>query len=56
MAYVFPYENVFVAGVGLLILALLVGRMFLRKRQLAQEKTAEIPSRSSDHSDHQPLV
>ncbi len=56
MSYVFPYENVFVVGVGLLILALLVVRVVLRKRQFAQEQSAELASQSSDQSDHKPLV
>lgn len=56
MAYVFPYENVFVAVVGLLILVLLVVRVVLRKRQLTQERSVEMSSVSVKRTDHEPMV
>ena len=56
MPYVFPYENEFVAGVGLVILVLLVVRVFLRKRQLAQERLTEKSSVTSDRTDRHPSV
>lgn len=56
MAYVFPYENVFVAGMGLLILVLLVVRVVLRKRQYAQEASMEESSMSPKRTDREPMV
>ena len=56
MTYMFPYENVFVTGVGLLILVLLVARVVIRKRQQAQEESMERSSLSPKRTDHEPMV
>lgn len=56
MPYVFPYEQVFVVGVALLILVLLAVRVVLRKRQLAQEGSVDRFSEPADPADHHPMV
>ena len=56
MPYVFPYENVFIVGVSLLILVLLIVRVILRKRQQEQEQIHKQTSDSPARTDRQPMV
>jgi len=54
MAYLLPHEDLFVAGVGLLILVLLVLRVVIRKRQQAQTVVENFTPGTSLPTDHRP--
>jgi hypothetical protein len=57
MPYVFPYENVFMGGIAILIVALLILRVRLvRQRRLREESEASMAPLTGREKGTPPLV